>query len=119
MAKASATMLRRHRRGQRARWLSPGSGWTVRLHFGEVEAKLDEFEIPVAELAPEELVDGVGRFVETIVLQCLIHFNGHCIEAREDPTRFNGRDLRQSADRVRCAHGHLVTSGACAVDLQE
>ena len=33
----------------------------------EVEAELDDFEVPVAEVAPEELVDGVGGFVEAVV----------------------------------------------------
>ena len=34
--------------------------------FAEVEPQLHELQVPVAELAPEELVDGVRRFVEAI-----------------------------------------------------
>ncbi len=32
----------------------------------EIEAELDDFEVPVAEVTPEELVDEIGRFIESI-----------------------------------------------------
>ncbi len=37
--------------------------------FREVEAQLDDLEVPIAEAAPEELIDRVGRFVEPIVFE--------------------------------------------------
>ena len=43
-----------------------GGGLFV-IVVAKVEAELDDFEVPVAEVAPEELVDGVGGFVEEVV----------------------------------------------------
>ncbi len=48
----------------------------------EVEAEFDEFEVPVAELAPEELVDGVGGFVEAVVGECAVDFGGDGADRR-------------------------------------
>ena len=49
----------------------------LKLRIGaEVEAELDELEVPVAELAPEELVDGVGGFVEAVVGEGAFDFGG-------------------------------------------
>ncbi len=59
---------------------------------GEVEANLDELEVPVAELAPEELVDGGGGFVEAIVPERAVDFRGDRGEARVDPAGFE-RDV--------------------------
>jgi hypothetical protein len=56
----------------------------------EVEAELDEFEIPVAELAPEELVDGVGSFVEAVGGKGAVDFGGDGVEAGVDPAGFEG-----------------------------
>ena len=58
--------------------------------FGEVEAEFDEFEVPVAEVAPEELVDGVGGFVEAVVGEGAVDFGGDGVEAVEDPAGFEG-----------------------------
>ena len=55
---------------------------------GEIEAELDDFEIPVAEVAPEELVDEVGGFVESISGERGVHFGGDGIEAGDDPAGF-------------------------------
>ncbi len=55
---------------------------------GEVEANLDELHVPVAELAPEELVDGTGRFVEAIVPERAVDLRGDRGEARVDPAGF-------------------------------
>ncbi len=32
----------------------------------EIETKFDDLEVPVAELAPEKLVDDVGGFIEAV-----------------------------------------------------
>jgi hypothetical protein len=44
------------------RWWGRADRW-----WFEVEAELDDLEVPVAEVAPEELIDGVGGFVEAVV----------------------------------------------------
>src|SRR5208337_284541 len=49
------------------------------------EARLDQLQIPVAVLAPEEVIDHMGRFVESVGLQSFVDLLGHAIEAREDP----------------------------------
>ena len=54
----------------------------------EVEAEFDELEVPVAELAPEELVDGVGGFVEAVVGEGAVDLGGDGAEAGEDPAGF-------------------------------
>src|ERR1019366_9170588 len=56
----------------------------------EVEAELDDLEVPVAEVAPEELVDGVGGFVETVVGERGVDGGGGLGEAGEDPAGFDG-----------------------------
>ena len=54
----------------------------------EVEAEFDEFEVPVTEFAPEELVDGVGGFVETVVGEGAVDCGGDGVETVEDPAWF-------------------------------
>jgi len=56
----------------------------------EVEAELDDFEVPVAEVAPEELVDGAGGFVEAVVGECAMDLGGDGVEAGENPAGFEG-----------------------------
>ena len=57
----------------------------------EVEAELDDFEVPVAEVAPEELVDGAGGFVEAVVGECAVDLGGDGVgEAGENPAGFEG-----------------------------
>ncbi len=41
-----------------------------RRAFSEVESEFDEFEVPVAEFSPEELIDSVGGLVEAIFGKC-------------------------------------------------
>ena len=66
--------------------------------FGEIEAELDYLEVPVAELAPEELVDGVGGFVEAVVGESAFDFRRR---------RSAKRDRRSSGFRVVCRIGEL------------
>ena len=94
--------------------------------LGEVETKLDEFEVPVAEFAPEELVDGVGGFVEAVVGEGAVDFGGDGVEAVEDPAGFEwgvGRGVwrpTQASERClgtrigggfRASIGDLVIAG--------
>ncbi len=65
-----------------------GDGGVVVDGDVEEEAELDEFEVPVAELAPEELVDGGGGFVEAVVGEGAVDFGGDGVEAGEDPAGF-------------------------------
>ena len=44
--------------------------------FFSVELGLDEFQVPVAELVPDELVEGVGRQVELVGVQAGRHLFG-------------------------------------------
>ena len=65
-------------------------GWVAGFVGDEVQAELDELEVPVAELAPEELVDGAGGFVEAIVVQRTCGLAAaDWREAGEDPAGFN------------------------------
>src|SRR5208282_3543231 len=54
----------------------------------EVQTWLDQFQVPVAELAPEKIVDTIRGFVEAVGFEGVVHFRGHAIKAREDPTVF-------------------------------
>ena len=56
--------------------------------FREVEAELDDFEVPVAKAAPEELVDQIRRVVVAVVFEGLIDIGSGCVEFSNDPTRF-------------------------------
>ena len=84
----------------------------------EVEAEFDEFEVPVAELAPEELVDGVGGFVEAVVGEGVGDAVGDRAEAGEDPAGFEGRGLGElERDGVVAGERDLVAGFAAAVDV--
>jgi len=37
--------------------------------FLEIQSRLDQFDVPVAELAPEEVVNAIRRLIKTIRLQ--------------------------------------------------
>ena len=63
-----------------------GNARFVRI-FGE-QPRLHQFQIPVAELAPEEIVNSVRRFVETVGLQLGGDFFGNSGEAGENPAVF-------------------------------
>ncbi len=49
------------------------------------EARLDDLQIPIAQLAPEKLVDRAGGLIKTVVRQRLVYLSGHAIEARVYP----------------------------------
>ena len=48
--------------------------------FG-VELGLDELQVPVAELVPDELIEGVGRQVEFVGVQAGRDFLGDLLQA--------------------------------------
>ena len=86
-----------------------GEGGDVAVGAVEVEAELDELEVPVAELAPEELVDGAGGFVEAVVGERVGDAVGDGAEAGEDPAGFERRGLGEvDGEGVVAAERDLV-----------
>ena len=67
----------------------------------EVEAELDDLEVPVAEVAPEELVDGVGGFVEAVFGEGGVGGGGGLGEAGENPAGFEGVGGGEGGGRFR------------------
>ena len=63
----------------------------------EVQPRLDQLEIPIAELAPEKIVDAIRRLIETICLQRLVHVLRRAIEARKNPAVFERLQRRNPA----------------------
>ena len=65
-------------------------GSRLGLPLGEfvVQAKLHDFQIPVAEIAPEELVNVTGCFVEAVIGKRGVDGGGRLGEAGLDPERF-------------------------------
>src|SRR6266436_6754874 len=57
------------------------------------EPRLDQFDIPIAKLTPEEIVNGIRGFVETVSRQGLVHTLGDTVEAGENPAVFKSRGL--------------------------
>ena len=56
--------------------------------FFEIQARLDQFQVPVAELSPEEVVDAIRRLVEAIGRRARRSHRRDAIEARENPAVF-------------------------------
>src|SRR5208283_6236305 len=71
--------------------------------FIEVYARLDQFQIPVAELAPEKVVNAVGRFMKTICLQRTIHVGSNSVEARKNPAVLESCSMKPGNTRVGTA----------------
>ncbi len=63
-----------------------------RVFFG-IELGLDELQVPVAELVPDELVEGVGRQVELIGVQARRDLFGDLLQAAHDPGLHHGKRL--------------------------
>ena len=61
--------------------------------FFVVELGLDEFQVPVAELVPDELVEGVGRLVELVGVQARRDLPGDLLQAAQDPGLHRGQGL--------------------------
>src|SRR4029077_8618106 len=72
---------------------------------------LDQLDVPIAELAPEKVVDAVGRLVEAVSFERLVHIVDDAVEARKNPAIFQ-------ASRFESAHP-LRSAGALARGLSE
>ena len=94
-----------------------GRGCAVCTGLGKIESKLYNFEVPVAELTPEELVDGIGGFVKAVVAQGAVHLGRDSAQTAEDPAGFDRGDFWQDADGCRRSHAQGVPGGAGAFDL--
>ena len=70
-----------------------------------VELGLDEFQVPVAELVPDELVEGVGRQVELVGVQAGRDFFGDLLQAADDPGLDRGQGLIVRDRLEACATG--------------
>src|SRR6185437_4365062 len=60
-------------------------------HFGaftEIETQLGNFEIPVAETAPDELVNCIRSVIEAVVLERLVHPRCGGPQFANNPSRF-------------------------------
>src|SRR5690348_8174882 len=71
-----------------------------------LQVGLDPLDVPVAEVAPEKLIDFLRCFVESVVFQRLIdRFDGF-IEAREEPLVCNRYSavcgVRRICTNLRC-----------------
>ena len=75
------------------------------------QPRLDQLQIPVAVLAPEEVIDHVRRFVEAIRLERLVDLLRHAIEARENPAVFEGLGL-ETGDSLRPTLGSVAGGSA-------
>src|SRR5688572_26055873 len=77
------------------------------------EPRLHQLEVPVADLAPEEVVDVVGVFVQPEALERFRGERARSLEAREDPPVLELEvllDLVERADRpVTQAHEREAT----------
>ena len=66
-----------------------------RLFFCEAglpeEIGLDPLQVPIAELPPDELIDGGGSVVETVFVKGRPHLIDHCAAATEDPAMHQGQ----------------------------
>ena len=56
-----------------------------------IELRLDEFQVPVAELVPDELVKRVGRLIEGVGVQTLAGLPDDLLEAAHDPGLHRGQ----------------------------
>ena len=54
------------------------------------QPRLDQFQIPVAELAPEKVIDHVRGFVKAEGIERIVNFLRDAVEAGENPAVFQG-----------------------------
>src|SRR4029077_16652600 len=64
------------------------------------EARLHQFDIPITEIAPKEIVDPVRGLVKTIGLPGVINVVGHPMKARSYPMIFESSCLEPGKARV-------------------
>ena len=66
-----------------------------------IELGLDEFQVPVAELVPDELVQHVGRLIEGVGVQRLPGLPDDLLEAAQDPGLHRGSGVDRQRRRTR------------------
>ena len=59
--------------------------------FAEIEAELHDFQVPIAEATPEELIYGIRRIVEAVVRERLINLFGCGVKLGNDPAGLKRR----------------------------
>src|SRR6185437_7931195 len=67
-----------------------------------VEPRLDQFDIPVAELTPEEIVNRVRCLIETICRQRFVYCTCNAVEARKNPAVLEGLGLKSRNASLLC-----------------
>src|SRR5215472_14322905 len=68
-----------------------------------IQPRLDQFQIPIAQLAPEKVIDAVGRLVESIGCERSIHIGRDAVEARQDPAILQRLGCKSGNAQVRTA----------------
>ena len=95
-----------------------GLGVAASSAFDEVQPQLDDLEVPVAELAPEELVDGAGGLVEAIGSEGAVDLGRGLREAGEDPAGLERSVLPtwpfERGTRRRACSGSTVSPASLA-----
>ena len=78
--------------GQRSRCCSRVGG------LAKIEAQLYDFQIPVAKLTPEKLINKVRRIIEAIICERLVYLGSTPVQTRDNPA---------SLERVFFLHADL------------
>ena len=58
---------------------------SARLRILAVEIRLDDFQVPVAVLVPQELIKDLSVLIEIIIVQRLDGFGGNSLKAAQNP----------------------------------
>src|SRR3954463_3501472 len=66
----------------------------------KLEPRLDQFQIPIAKLPPEEIVNTIRRLVKAVSSQCVVHIGSHTVEPRKNPPIFQRLSIEASNARV-------------------
>src|ERR1700722_19367537 len=80
------------------------------------QLRLHPFDVPVAEVAPEEVVHDIRRFMKSEMLQCVVYLQRGTGQPRENPSVYKG-DLpmhRKGSSRAnfgRCQSLECFTAG--------
>src|SRR5205085_2433436 len=56
-----------------------------RTRFGRRHVRLRKLDVPVAEVVPEKMVDGLHGLVEVVALDCVADCTRRAVEARDYP----------------------------------
>src|SRR3954462_15664550 len=66
----------------------------------KLKTRLDQFQVPVAKLSPEEIVNTIRRLVKPVSSQCIVHIGSHTVEPRKNPPIFQRLTVEASNARV-------------------